>query len=32
LLGITELEELPQGLFGTARASALAAVDRRYNN
>jgi hypothetical protein len=31
LLGITEFEELPQGLFGTARASALATVDRRYN-
>ena len=30
LLGIIELEELPQGLFGSARASALAAVDRRY--
>jgi hypothetical protein len=30
LLGITELEELPQGLFGSARASALAVVDRRY--
>src|SRR3954464_14460188 len=29
LLGITELEELPQGLYGSARASALAAVDRR---
>jgi hypothetical protein len=32
LLGITELEELPQGLFGSARASALAAVDRRQHN
>ncbi len=33
LLGITELEELPQGLFGSARASALAAIDRRnYSN
>jgi hypothetical protein len=32
LLGIMELEELPQGLFGSARASALAAVDRRHNN
>lgn len=30
LLGIKEAEELPQNLFGTARASALAAVDRRY--
>jgi hypothetical protein len=32
LLGIKELEELPQGLFGSARASALATVDRRYNS
>ena len=32
LLGIAEAEELPQGLFGTARASALAAIDRRYHN
>jgi hypothetical protein len=32
LLGIAEAEELPQGLFGTARASALSAIDRRYNN
>jgi hypothetical protein len=32
LLGIAEAEELPQGLFGSARASALAAVDRRYHN
>jgi hypothetical protein len=32
LLGIGEAEELPQNLFGTARASALAAVDRRYHN
>jgi hypothetical protein len=31
LLGITEFEELPQGLYGSARASALAAVDRRYH-
>jgi hypothetical protein len=31
LLGIRELEELPQGLYGSARASALATVDRRYN-
>jgi hypothetical protein len=30
LTGIKEAEELPQGLFGTARASALAAIDRRY--
>jgi len=32
LLGITELEELPQGLYGSARASTLAIVDRRHNN
>ena len=33
LLGICDAEELPQGLFGSARASALAAVDRRnYSN
>ena len=32
LIGIKELEELPQGLFGHARASALAAIDRRYNH
>ena len=32
LLGIREAEELPQGLFGSARASALAAVDRRHDN
>jgi hypothetical protein len=32
LLGIAELQELPQGLYGSARASALAAVDRRYHN
>ena len=31
LLGIKELEELPQGLYGSARASALAAIDRRHN-
>jgi hypothetical protein len=30
LIGIAELQELPQGLFGSARASALAEVDRRY--
>lgn len=29
LLGIRDVEELPQGLFGSARASALAAIDRR---
>ena len=32
LLGIKELEELPTGLYGSARANALAAIDRRYNN
>lgn len=32
MLGIKELEELPQGLYGSARASALAAIDRRYNS
>jgi hypothetical protein len=32
LLGIAELEELPQGLYGSARASALATVDHRYNH
>jgi hypothetical protein len=31
LLGIRELEELPQGLYGSARASELAKIDRRYN-
>jgi hypothetical protein len=31
LLGVTEFEELPQNQFGSARASALAAVDRRYD-
>ncbi len=30
MVGIRELEELPQGLYGSPRASALAAVDRRY--
>jgi hypothetical protein len=30
LLGIKELEELPQKLYGSARASALATIDRRY--
>jgi hypothetical protein len=32
LLGIRELEELPQGVYGSGRASALAAIDRRYEN
>jgi hypothetical protein len=31
LLGIQELVELPQGLYGSPRASALATIDRRYN-
>jgi hypothetical protein len=31
LLGIRELEEFPQGLYGSARASALMTIDRRYN-
>ena len=31
LIGIKELEELPQGLYGSARADALAMVDRRYD-
>jgi hypothetical protein len=32
LLGIKELEELPKGLYGSQRASALAAIDRRHNS
>jgi hypothetical protein len=32
LIGIRELIELPQGLVGADRASALAAVDARYHN
>jgi hypothetical protein len=31
-LGIVELEELPEGLYGSARASSLATVDRRYDH
>lgn len=31
LIGATEFNELPQGLYGSARASALAAIDRGYN-
>ena len=31
ILGITEFNELPQGLYGSARASALAQVDARYD-
>ena len=30
LIGIHEAHELPQGLYGSARASALAAIDRCY--
>jgi len=32
LLGIRELQELPQGLYGSACASALARIDRQYNS
>ncbi len=32
IVGIHEFEELPQGLYGSARASALATIDRRYQN
>jgi hypothetical protein len=32
LLGITELAELPPNLYGSARANALATIDRRYNS
>jgi hypothetical protein len=32
LLGISELVELPKGLYGSQRASELAVIDRRYNN
>ena len=31
ILGIREFYELPQGLYGSARASALAQVDARYD-
>ena len=31
LIGIKEFTELPLGLYGSARAEALAAVDRRYD-
>ena len=31
ILGIKEFNELPQGLYGSARASALAQVDARYD-
>ena len=30
MLGILDIRELPQGLYGSARASALAGVDRHY--
>jgi hypothetical protein len=30
MLGIRDLQELPQGLFGSARAGALAKIDRHY--
>lgn len=32
LLGIGEVEELPQNQFGSARASALATIDRRHHS
>jgi hypothetical protein len=32
LVGIKEFNELPRGLYGGARASALAEIDRRYSN
>jgi hypothetical protein len=32
LIGIQEAHELPQRLFGSARASALATIDRRYDS
>jgi hypothetical protein len=32
LVGIKEFNELPRGLYGSARASALAEIDRRYGN
>jgi hypothetical protein len=32
ITGITEFNELPHGLYGSARASALAAIDRRHGN
>ena len=30
--GILHSEERPQGLYGSPRANALAAIDRRYNH
>ena len=32
LLGIVDFQELPQGLYGSPRASALAAIDRSYDS
>jgi hypothetical protein len=32
LIGIQDAHELPQGLYGSARASALATIDRRYDS
>jgi hypothetical protein len=32
LIGIKEAHELPQGVYGSARASALATIDRRHYN
>jgi hypothetical protein len=32
LIGIQEAHELPQGLYGSARASALAVIDRQYDS
>src|SRR4051812_25394398 len=32
LVGVKEFEELPQNQFGSARASALVAIDRRYHS
>ena len=32
LIGIQEAHELPQGLYGSARANALAVIDRRYES
>jgi len=32
LLGIKELHELPQGLYGSPRANALAVIDRQHNS
>jgi hypothetical protein len=32
IIGLRDFEELPQGLYGSGRASALAEIDRRYNS